>query len=202
MPSLMVPDEATVDRLIADRRRDGLDRKDEVWEGTYVVMPDPGNEHQELVLDIAAALKQIVKPQGGRAFPGCNVSDRDDWRTNYRNPDVAVFLKGTAAEDRGSHWLGGPDLAIEIVSRGDRSRDKLDFYAAVGTRELLILERDPWSLDVFRLDGDELTLVGTAEVGGPAVQTRAVDAAWSLAVPNGLGRPTVVLTAGDRTWTA
>ena len=202
MPTLLVPDAASLDRMVADRRRLGLDAKDEVWDGDYVVMPDPGNEHQLLVGDIRDALNQVVKPLGGRVFPGCNVSDRDDWRTNYRNPDVAAFLRGNPAEDRGSHWRGGPDLAIEVVSPGDRSRDKRDFYAAVGTRELLLIDRSPWSLELLRLDRGRLVSAGVAGVGDDSLLAESVGVSWSLATPNGPGRPGVVMTAGDRVWTA
>ena len=61
-----------------------------------------------------------------RIFPGCNVSDRPKrWKKNYRCPDVAVFLPGNPAEDRETHWFGGPDFAVEILSPYDRSREKL-----------------------------------------------------------------------------
>ena len=66
-----------------------------------------------------------------------------------------------SAEDCGTHWLGGPDLAIEIVSPGDRTLEKLDFYAKVSTRELLVVDRDPWQLTLYRLN-DEKMLVPTA----------------------------------------
>ena len=78
-------------------------------------------------------------------FPGCNVSDQPErWKRNYRCPDVAVFLPGNPAEDRGTHWYGGPDFAAEVHSRFDRSRKKFGFYAKVGVRELLLVDRHPW----------------------------------------------------------
>src|SRR5262249_9154484 len=124
------------------------------------------NEHQGMgtrfasVIDIA-----LDHPEPEQVFAGCNVSDRaDDWTQNYRCPDVAVFLAGNPAEDRGSHWLGGPDLAVEILSPGDLSRDKLDFYARVGVRELLLIDRDPWQLEMYRLQGKKLKRVGTSSV--------------------------------------
>ena len=50
-----------------------------------------------------------------------------------------------------THWLGGPDFAVEILSPGDPAREKLDFYAKVNVRELLIIDRSPWQLDLYRL---------------------------------------------------
>ena len=150
--------------LIAERQRCGGDRFDEVWDGIYIVAPVTDNEHQLLMTGLVAALYTIVNlPDLGDVFPGVNVSDReDDWTQNYRCPDVAVYLRENPAEDRDTHWLGGPDFLVEIVSRGDQTRKKLPFYAKVGTRELLVIDRAPWSLELFRLRGEALESVGTS----------------------------------------
>ena len=151
--SLLIHDETVSKPLIEQRRARGLDRYDEVWDGVYVMSPIADNQHQGLVSQLTGALLTAVDWAGlGRTFAGANVSDRrNDWTKNYRVPDVLVFLNETRAEDCGSHWLGGPDFAIEIVSRGDHTLDKLDFYAAVQTRELLVIDRDPWQLTLYRL---------------------------------------------------
>ena len=185
---MAVADPEVAATLKADREAAGLDRWDEVWNGVYIIMPLPNNEHQELVLDFAAELRPEVKARGGRIFPGCNVSDVDtradpetDWRTNYRCPDLAAFLPGNPAEDRGSHCYLGPDFAAEIVSRGDRGRQKLAFYAAAGVRELLILDREPtWRLELFRRDGDAPASVAVAGPGGDPLRTEVVPAAWAV----------------------
>ena len=111
--------------------------------------PLADNEHQSIVSRFTAIFLAILDPDRlGLAFAGVNVSDREeDWINNYREPDVAVFLEGTTARDMGTHWLGGPDLAIEILSLGDPAREKLDFYAKVHVRELLVVDRDPWRME-------------------------------------------------------
>jgi len=93
--------------------------------------------------------------------PGVSVSDRKrNWTKNFRVPDVVVFLNGTHAEDCGDYWCGGPDFAIEIVSPRDRTWKKLPFYERVGTRELLIIDRRPWKLTLFRLTEGKLLDAG------------------------------------------
>ena len=47
-------------RMIRRRRRLGIDHKDGVWDGVYVIMPDPTNDHQELVGDLAAILREAA----------------------------------------------------------------------------------------------------------------------------------------------
>jgi Uma2 family endonuclease len=148
--------------LIAERRRLGHDRFDEVWEGVYVMNPLPDNQHQELLGRLAYLLQTVVgESELGKVLPGANVSDREHgWKKNYRCPDVVVFLNDSKAVNCDTFWFGGPDFAVEIVSPGDRSREKLDFYAKVGTRELLLVDRKPWSLELYRHDGEKLVLTG------------------------------------------
>jgi Uma2 family endonuclease len=152
-------------RLIRERRECGGDRYDEVWDGVYVMSPLADNEHQELGFLLSRAIHSGVgSDERVRVFPGCNVSDRPRrWKKNYRCPDVAVFLPGNPAQDRGSHWFGGPDFAVEILSPYDRSRQKFGFYAKVGVRELMIVARRPWSLELHRRAGKDFELVGQSD---------------------------------------
>ena len=170
-------------RLIRRRRAWGADRYDEVWDGVYVMNAMPNNEHQDLVSRLTYICQHVIVDPGlGKVQAGCNVSDRaTQWRRNYRVPDVAVFLNDTSAVNKRSHWYGGPDLAIEIVSPHDRSRDKLEFYARVGTHELLIIDRAPWSLELYRLTTGTLTRVGRSTVDQPEhLQTEVVPLTWCL----------------------
>jgi Uma2 family endonuclease len=143
--------------------------KDEVWDGVYLVSPGPTNEHQNVVMNLGTIFNLLFGWTGlGFVQPGANVSDREDqWEHNYRCPDVVVYLNGTTARDFGTHWLGGPDFAVEVVSRNDRTRQKFDFYAKVGTRELLVVDRDPWILELYRLEEGVLRLVGKSSLDRP-----------------------------------
>ena len=131
--------------LIRERRECGGDRYDEVWDGVYVMSPLADNEHQRLALALSSAIHTALGSREDiQVFPGCNVSSRSQrWKRNYRCPDVAVFLPGNPAEDRNTHWYGGPDFAVEIQSPYDRSREKFGFYAKVGVRELMFVGAAP-----------------------------------------------------------
>ena len=96
---------------------------------------------------------------------GVVISDRvEGFEQNYRWPDVAVFLAGTTSRECGTHWCGGPDFMVEIRCRGDRTMQKLPFYASINVRELLIIDRDPWSMEIYRLRDSELRRVDRIEV--------------------------------------
>ena len=200
---LLLTERSAIRRIIRRRRRLGLNHKDEVWNGRYIVMPDPDNVHQELVAELLFVFTLIVKRAGlGKAYPGTNITDCDDkWSHNYRVPDVTVFLNGNKAEDRHTHWFGGPDLAVEIVSDNDKSRKKLDFYASVGTRELLIVDREPWLIELFRLRDGELVSAGTSTVADGNLLTSEV-APLSFRLVAGAVRPQieVVHTDGVQRW--
>ncbi len=156
-------------RIKTERKSSGTDRLDEVWDGVYFMPPLPNNEHQFFQIQMALALQSALGSlDQGTVYPGVNVSDREKgWQKNYRCPDVAVILPGCKAKNCGTHWFGGPDFAVEILSPKDRSREKLPFYSSVSVRELLLMDRQPWSLELFRLQGQELISRGRSTIGRP-----------------------------------
>lgn len=130
----LIRDPLVEKKVLSERRAKGLDRWDEVWEGIYVMAPYSNNEHQVIQAKLVTILQTVVGWDGAdEVCAGVNVSDREvDWRENFRCPDVALFQRGTRAQNRGAFWLGGPDFAIEIISPDDSSRDKLDFLREGG----------------------------------------------------------------------
>src|SRR5262249_10534285 len=111
----------------------------------------------------------------GQTFVGVNVSDReDDWEQNYRIPDLAVFLRGTAARNCGTHWCGGPDFVGEILSPNDQTRDKLPFYQSLRVRAVLLIDRAPWPLEFYSLRRGCLRRTGRDDLDPPTVLASSV----------------------------
>jgi Uma2 family endonuclease len=167
-------------------------------------MPEPNNEHQDIAMFFGTVFNMLFglgKPNRVEGSP--NISDRvGDWTENFRNPDMAFFSADCPAEDHGSFWLGGPDFLLEIVSPDDMSRDKLTFYAAVGTREVLVLDRDPWRLELYQLRRGRLRPAGTARPGdGQALASHVVPLTFTLV--RGRPRPKVRITHAEtgEVWT-
>jgi Uma2 family endonuclease len=191
-------------KIRAEREAAGADKYDEVWDGVYVIMPLPNIEHQRIVGLLNSYFVSIIDAAGiGQSFPGVNVSDRRrNWKQNYREPDVAVFLNGNPAENCGTHWLGGPDLAVEIVSPHDRSREKFEFYARVGVTELLLIDRSPWRLELYRRRGAELAEAGVS-TPDDSQPLRLETAPVTIRLLPGEPRPQIELTHDDsRRWIA
>ena len=190
--------------LLEQRQATEADRHDEVWEGVYWMAPQPNNEHQDLVGELTSILRVTVDWEKlGRTLPGANITDQPvDWTHNFRCPGVGVFLNETAAENRDTHWFGGPDLAIEIVSEGDRTREKFDFYAHVGTRELLVVDRYPWALQLYRLQNGRLELVSESTFDNETVVgSEIVSLSFQLAADEGSRQFVVRQQDGDQSWT-
>jgi Uma2 family endonuclease len=201
--AVLVHDPEIEARLKAEREASDAGKHDEVWDGVYVMSPLPNNEHQFLVAELWLVFRTVLKALGGGlAYNGLNVSDREEgWLQNYREPDVAVILPGNRAKDCGTHWCGGPDFLVEILSPNDPARDKRPFYAEIGVREMLVLDRDPWMLELYRLDAGRLDLVGTSTPDRPDALTSAVLPLTFRLVP-GQERPRIEVspTDGDASW--
>ena len=121
MPSIFQPP-SKHKRVIRKRRESGLDRYDEVWDGVYVMSPLANFEHQLLAFRLAHAFTlALPETMSQKIAPGAHISDQsEDWTKNYRVPDVVVFLPDNPARIFETHASGGPDFAVEVISKSNR----------------------------------------------------------------------------------
>ena len=185
--------------------RSGDNRYDEVWEGVTVVPPMPSDEHQQLQIRLSLPFMELVEiPQIGQVRAGGNISDRAvDWTHNYRCPDVFVYLNSNPAINHDTHWQGGPDFLIEIISPGEDPYAKFAFYTSINTREVLIVHRDPWLLELFQLNNNRLQLVGASDTASSQVLTSNV-LPLTFQLVQGATRPEIVVahTQTQQQWRA
>jgi Uma2 family endonuclease len=179
------------------------DRFRETWDGVDTLPPTPNTEHQRLVVQFSSVFSAVIDwDRGDSCFPGANLSDRaDGWAQNYRCPDVLVYLSGNPAVDHDTHWVGGPDFLVEIISEGEDPHAKFAFYAAVNTREVLVVERNPWALELFTLVNGALVSAGRSELANGLVLTSdALGLTFKLVA--GSPRPKVEVThpASGKRW--
>lgn len=194
----LVTSPVLVRKLRARRQKSPSAPHDEVWEGVYVMSPAANYEHQRFVGRLTTVLTIVVDDMGGGdVLPGLNVSDRQrDWKVNFREPDIAVYLPGNPAIFHKAFVCGGPDFAVEILSKNDLARQKLDFYAKVNTRELLLLDRNPWSLELYRLIDGRLETVGISTPNQSEILMSSV-LPLTLRILPGNPRPIVELSRID-----
>ncbi len=200
----LVLDPYVSERLLRERRERGIDVFDEVWQGVYVMAPAPNDEHQDIELNLSEPLVEVVKKRGrGAVRMRVNLaSDPNHWEHDYRIPDLVVFLTGSPAVCHNSFWSGPPDFVVEIASAGDKTREKLSFYSRVGTRELLLIDRGPWRLELYRLQEGQLVLTAKCMPGdGVVVESQVLPLQFRLL--SAAKRPNIEVTAVDskQAWT-
>jgi hypothetical protein len=135
------PPSAGLDELLERRRRSGLDRCDEIWEGVLHMVPAPSHAHAATEAQLMR-LGPCADAAGLQITGQCNIgTDEHDFRV----PDGALHRPGASGM-----WHPTAALVVEIVSPGDESWEKLPFYAAHHVDELLIV--DPAARSVQWLD--------------------------------------------------
>jgi Uma2 family endonuclease len=198
----LITDEQLEERLKAERRAAGADRYDEVWDGVYIMPAMPTDQHQDIVLKLADVLFRVLhRGRLGKVRAGINLSDRrDGWEHNYRSPDIAVFLRGTEAKNYQTHWCGPADFLIEVTSPDDRTYEKTDFYSRLRVRELLIVNRQAWTLELHRWQDGALKQVGQSAIGGVILTSQVLPVAFRLV--RGARRPKIEVshTQSERKW--
>jgi Uma2 family endonuclease len=146
--------------VLDERRRLGLDHRDEVWEGTLHMVPPASSSHGEVQAGLAWALTAAARARGWKVLNEPGVFDPgwpDDG--NYRVPDVVV-ADPVRIEHKGV--IARAEIAIEVRSPNDESYDKLPFYEAMGCQEVWIVHPDDRRAEVWHLvDGRLVETDGT-----------------------------------------
>ncbi|MGO9112576.1 MAG: Uma2 family endonuclease [Thermoguttaceae bacterium] len=169
--TMLIENPRLEEELKEQRRARGADQHDEVWEGVYFMPPVANDDHQEIVSSFTFVLGASVGVPGlGKVRPGVNLAaSAEDREHDYRVPDVVVFMADTAAENHNWFWTGPADFVIEVTSPRDRTYEKVSFYSQIGVRELLIVNRQSWALDLYRHQDDSLQKVGESTLEHPEV---------------------------------
>jgi len=152
---------------IERRRRIGLDRWDEMWEGVLHMASAPAVEHQRMQLKMGAFLDPLLeRKKRGTLAPGINVFNEDFPLEDYRIPDFSFVSAGREAIIAADGIRGGaPDAVIEIRSPGDESYEKFPFFARLGVREVIVVDRDTKKPEVYRLAGGQYLAVAADRDG-------------------------------------
>ncbi len=138
------PDHGWLER----RRREGLDRFDEVWEGILHVVPQPSSDHQRFERGLERVIEPIAEKQGLEVFHQLGLYDPDPETNNYRVPDLTV-VRPEHVSKRGAD--GRAELVIEVLSPNDESREKLPFFARCRIPEVWLVDPATREVEVYVL---------------------------------------------------
>ena len=130
-------------QILDERKRMGLDRWDEMWEGVLHMPPMPNRNHQDLEGSLEGYLRFYWAPlRQAKVYHQINVAPLDGWPNNYRIPDLVLLLPQSFAIDRNEYFEGAPDVVVEIQSPGDETDEKMPFYRDLGVPEVWVIKRD------------------------------------------------------------
>lgn len=136
------------------RRLQGLDTYDEWWEGVYRIVTGPSPEHGELLADLAELLGPLKRAAGLRSSSPVNIGvDKE----NCRVPDMGFFEPDTPRTSPA--FLETALLVVEVLSPGEKPKEKVDFYQAHGVKEYLEINLERSTAELW---GWTENLAGTA----------------------------------------
>jgi Uma2 family endonuclease len=143
------------------------DNRYELFEGEVFVSRAPGLPHQTVLANLLTLIKIfLAKKPVGKIWPTPGVIF-DNF--NAAIPDI-VFVSNEHIEAiaSGEKVTGAPDLVVEVVSQGveNERRDrtvKRQAYSKFGVREYWVVDRYQQTIEVYRLEQDQLILVTTLE---------------------------------------
>jgi len=136
----------------------------ELSDGKVVIHEMPTPQHQSIVLNIAAQLREsadgktFIAPTPIRLWPG-----------KLREPDVA-FYRVEHLDRIQEQYADPPDLIIEVLSPSTRAidlGDKMDEYAQAGIPEYWVVEPDAQNISIYGLLSGAYRLVGRYRADEP-----------------------------------
>jgi len=145
---------------------DGTDRRYELVDGRIVAMAPPSEAHGTIVANLAAELRNRLRPPCrvvGEA--GVVPADRDD---SYYQTDLLVTC---APPERGRRHPVDPVLIVEVLSPStadhDRGRKVEDYSRLPSVQEILLVSSEERRVRSWRRDGPRWIvedLIGEAEL--------------------------------------
>lgn len=142
----------TADQLLKVHANDRC----ELIAGEVRMMSPAGWKHGLIVQNLAILVGSYVKKHGlGKTF-GAETGfliDRDP--DTVRAPDLAFIARENlpAIEPTEAYWPGAPDLAVEVISPGESTREVLEktqMWLDSGTKCVWIADPKPESVSVYR----------------------------------------------------
>lgn len=133
------------------------------------MVPPPSGAHQRLNADLLHVLTPLARGQGLVVHVEAGLYRSD---TDYRVPDQ-MYARPEQLSDRGVD--GGPPLVVEILSPGDETYDKLDWYAAAGVDEVLVVDPETRAPEVFVRRGGRMVLAAAARLSSLGLELELAD---------------------------
>jgi Uma2 family endonuclease len=165
-PTLMTADELLYVRV--------PDKKIELVRGRLIVRELPGFRHGRVTADLGVLLGTHLRAAGNRQVlvdeAGFKLASDPD---TVRGPDLAVVSRERIPDPEPAGFLVlAPDLAIEVLSPGDRPGEvlaKVAEWLEAGTRLVWVIDPERRVARIYRADGSESVLTADRSLEGEDV---------------------------------
>jgi Uma2 family endonuclease len=157
--------------LLEERRRKNHDVWDEMWGGVLHIVSPPSSIHQRFGTELLVALAPLVKARGLVAFYETGLFRPGVGDVDYRVPDLLVARRENVVH-KGVE--GRAELVVELLSPGDETYDKLDFYADLDVQEVLIIDPESCQVELFAMTGQSLDAVAPEATGSLTARSLGV----------------------------
>src|SRR5881628_978195 len=165
-PALM-----TADELL---RTHVPDKRTELVRGVLVVREPAGSRHGLVTMNLGAELAVYVKQTGAggvyAAETGFKLTTNPD---TVRAPDIAFVARDRLPPPSTTGYPAlAPDLAVEVLSPGDRPGEvlaKVADWLSAGTRLVWVLDPERRLARVYRHDGSETIVTAEGALAGEDV---------------------------------
>ena len=138
-------DEPVIEAWLEQRRALGQDGRDEFWEGVLHVARHEHSRNGVVVSQLVTRLHDAARRAGLQAGGSFNLGDAG----NHRIPDLGYHR----TRDYATYMPTAP-LVVEVLSPGDETYAKFDFYAQHGVDELWVVDPLERTVKIFTLAGD------------------------------------------------
>jgi len=133
----------------------------EIIDNQIYMSPSPVYNHQEVLIEIASQIRNVLKKSDGRIV----IAPFDVYLDETRNavqPDIVVILNGNKGTlNYHGHFHGVPDILIEILSPNNKDHDlirKKDLYERFGVKEYWIVDPETKLSLVYERISDQYKL--------------------------------------------
>lgn len=150
----------------------------EVVQGVLIMSPAPAPEHQSVLGEIYSYLRERIQLTG-RGLVYMGPLDVELSEENVFQPDVLVILNEHRDRFQKNHFVGAPDLAVEIISPSSATYDRLtkhDTYEEAGIPEYWLVHPKRRTIEVFVLETGKYRSLGICK-GEQALPSRLVPSA-------------------------
>ena len=133
----------------------------ELIKGELLTMPPPKFEHGRVTMNLAVILGQHVKAKNLGilcAEAGYKLESDPD---TVLGPDVSFVAHGRAGFPPEGYFHGPPDLAVEVLSPGDRKgrvERKLSLWLQTGTKSIWLVDPRRRTVEIVLANGDRRIL--------------------------------------------